>query len=331
MMRVVLFFMLLGAVGLTACDPLAPEVTQEVIVVTSETQVATPTNFGGRIAAPTPTPVIRVTPSPTPTATVLPTATVPPCDQATGTFFESTFESAVNGEAVPFNIYLPPCFFESGRRYPYVILLHGSSYDHNQWQDLAIQQVLDEALSSDPPTLAPMVAVMPQGGTFQENNLFDDGASFETVILDELIPHLERNYCLITQQEGRAIGGISRGGFWAFSIGLRNPGMFISVGGHSPWFVPDNAPATHNPLALAERATGIESLRIHLDNAQNDSGGQNVIVFSNTLRQRNITHAYIINPVGGHDNDYWGANLPEYLSFYSSAWANRPQELPSCQ
>jgi S-formylglutathione hydrolase FrmB len=111
---------------------------------------------------------------------------------------------------------------------------------------------------------------------------------------------------------------------------LRHPDQFAAVGGHSPWFVPDNAPFTHNPLALSESAPGIEGLNIYLDNAQSDSGGANVIVLSNALRNRGLVHSYVINAVGDHSNEYWSAHLPEYLAFYSQTFPKDPAELPSC-
>ena len=46
---------------------------------------------------------------------------------------------------------------------------------------------------------------------------------------------------LLTQVSARyrtngdqAIGGISRGGFWAYHLGLRFADMFVAIGGHSP-------------------------------------------------------------------------------------------------
>ncbi|MBZ0306978.1 MAG: hypothetical protein K8I82_12985, partial [Anaerolineae bacterium] len=222
------------------------------------------------------------------------------CNESGGNLFESTFQSEISGGTVTYNIYLPACFFRFGRRYPYVILMHGSNYRYDQWADMGIKEVLDEGISEQ--TLPPMVVVMPDGGDYQENNIFAEDGSYEDIILKELIPDIEQTYCLWTDARGRAIGGISRGGFWAYSIGLRNPDEFSAIGGHSPWFVPNNAPNTHNPLALAEYAPRIESLRLYLDNSQNDTGGPNVVVFSNELSQRGIAHTYTINPTGGHNN-----------------------------
>lgn len=316
---------------MAACEPLAPEVTQQVIVITNTPtpQSAAPIVTQTAAIVPTRAPVTpTLTPRPTSTQIALPSPTVSQCDEP-GNLFESAFNSEISGGLVTYNIYLPPCFFKFGRRYPYVILMHGSGYQYDQWADLGLQPTLDEGILDG--TLPPMIVVMPDGGDFQENNIFTEGASYEDIILNELIPEIETNYCVWREARGRAIGGISRGGFWAYSISLRNPDMFTAVGGHSPWFVPNNAPNTHNPLALAEFAPNIESLRIYLDNAQNDSGGANVVVFSNELSQRGIVHTYTINPTGGHTNEYWASHMQEYLEFYGRNWPLLLEDLPSCQ
>ena len=329
MKRLLIYALLL----LAACEPLAPDVEQAVIVITNTPEASPAASetplFGNTIPQPptiTPTRAITLTP----TVQIIPTATLPPCDTSEGSFFESSYQSSIAGEAIPYNVYLPPCFFESGRRYPLLILLHGSGYEYTQWIDLGIQEVIESSLGEEG-GIAPMVVVMPEGGVFQETNGFEIGGSYEDMLLDELLPDIERSYCLLEGGTGHAIGGISRGGFWAFSIALRHPDQFAAVGGHSPFFVPDNAPTTHNPLALAESAAGIENLNIYLDNAQSDSGGPNVIVLSNALRNRGMVHSYVINAVGDHSNEYWSTHLPEYLAFYSQTFPKNAAELPSCQ
>src|SRR5688500_13220363 len=206
-----LLFLLLMLIA--ACEPLSPEVTQQVIIVTN-------TPMPGSVATLTPAPThvipTRVPATSTPTLAVIPTGTVPPCEETEGTFLESAFNSNIAGGVVDYHLYLPPCFFESGRRYPYLILLHGAGYTYQQWQELGIKELMDESIADK--TLPPMVIAMPEGGTLQDANVFDAEASFEDLILDEFIPHLEQGFCLVTSRNGRAIGGISRGGFWAFSI-----------------------------------------------------------------------------------------------------------------
>lgn len=313
-----------------ACEPLAPApADQAVIVITN-----TPTE----VVQSSPTPVLS-TPIPTqvlPTATPVNTDTPAPpiaspllCDSDEGLLFDSVFDSEITGTTIDYRIYLPPCFYESGRRFPYVILLHGSGSDETQWSDdIGIHTMLESGLNS--PEIAPMVLVMPFGGPTQEANNFTAGQSWEDVLLSELIPSLERDFCLWNDAQGRAIGGISRGAFWSISMALRNPDIFEAVGGHSPALFEDNAPATHNPLDLAAVAPASIPLRIFVDIARADSSAETVGLFSTTLNTRGVTHTYDVSPTGGHNNDYWASQARNYLEFYSISWPKNISELPSC-
>jgi enterochelin esterase-like enzyme len=233
------------------------------------------------------------------------------------------------GTEVSYQLYLPPCFYETFRRYPYVILLHGTGYTDSMWPDLGVVEMMDQGVTKG--SLPPMVLVMPDGGTLAELNDQSDGTSWESVILQELIPTVEEGFCLWADRQGRAIGGISRGGFWAFSIALRHPEMFSVVGGHSPHFEPDNATPESNPLDLAGRVS-LEKypLRIYMDNGANDYVGPFVIQMSELLREGGIPHQYLINPTGDHTEEYWSSHIAEYLSFYGQTWPYDPDALPSC-
>ncbi|MCI0708809.1 MAG: hypothetical protein L0154_01485 [Chloroflexi bacterium] len=312
-----------------ACEPLAPSQQQQAIIIVTNT----PTSEFPPTA--TPNFVTSLPQRPTPTNTiapvVLPSPTIEPCDEPNGRIISNVFFSTLEGAEVPYRVYVPPCFFQTLRRYPYVILLHGSGYTFEQWtDDLNLQEVMDEMITGPANPLPPMVVVMPEGGTLMQNNFFEIGRSFEDLILSELIPELERQFCVWETADGRAIGGISRGGFWAFSIAFRNPDEFSAVGGHSPAFYEGNAPITHNPLALADTITPQLLLRIYLDNAREDIGGDSVLQLSNILRENGVPHTYDVSPTGGHDNDYWGEHLPDYLAFYGKEWSPNPATYPSC-
>ena len=332
---------------LMACEPLAPEQSPVYVVVTGETpgtgSAATPTaplsdtaavpvqtanspamvNEGGVVNTPLPS----ATPVPIPTA--LPTATPFKCPEQTGRVVQSTFFSAVVGADVSYYMYQPPCFFDTFQRYPYVVLLHGTGYDDGMWVDLGVPSAMDQGIANG--TLPPMVIIMPEGGALAELNNQPDGASFESLVLDELIPAVERDFCLWGSREGRALGGISRGGFWAFSIGLRHPEMFSALGGHSPHFEPDNALPEYNPLDLASSISPAESLpRIYMDHGADDYVGANVLRMSELLRQNGIDYDYFVDPVGDHDMTYWSSHVAEYLSFYGEEWPLDVADLPSC-
>ncbi len=337
-----LLFVCLTFALLAACEPLAPDQTPQIIVVTGETPdriiepSPSPPLGGGADSAPPATafaggvvntPVPSETPVPPPTA--IPSSTPFTCSERTGQVIRSSFASTIARDDVSFRIYLPPCFYDTLQRYPYVILLHGTGYDDAMWDDLGAPAVMDQGITKG--SLPPMVLVMPDGNPIAEDNDRPEGQSYEDVILHELIPAVEADFCLWGSRQGRAIGGISRGGFWAFSIALRHPEMFSALGGHSPHFEVDNAPPAVNPLDVAGRITLDKfPLRIYMDNGADDYVGTNAIRMSDILRENGIKHEYLINPTGDHDVDYWSSHVAEYLAFYGQAWPRDVMALPSC-
>ncbi len=316
---------------IVACEPLAPEpnsqaVNGQAVIVITNTPSPAPLSPSPVLATPLPT---RFVPTDTPIPGPTLTPTVPSCDETEGRLVDSAFRSEITDELIDYRLYFPPCYYLSFWRYPYVILLHGSSFDYTQWTDeIGIHTIMDDADAVG--TIAPMVLIMVEGGQPQELNVFEDGESFEDIILYELIPELENTYCLWTAPEGRAIGGISRGGFWAFSITLRHPDLFAAVGGHSPFFVDDNAPPSHNPLNLATIIRPGMGLRVYLDHARSDSGATNTGRLANLLRENNVDVTYEVSATGGHDNDYWASKARDYLEFYSESWPIDRADLPTC-
>ncbi|MFW5748354.1 MAG: alpha/beta hydrolase [Chloroflexota bacterium] len=319
--------LLVGMLLLAACDPMAPQPTPVAVVISplpSATATERPTS------TPSPTP----TPAPTQTPFVQPTPTAFPCDEDTGRIESfNTFPSAVaGGENLRYLVYVPPCYVETQARFPVVYLLHGLSYREQQWEDIGAITALEQGIRLG--VLPPMILVMPYFGTLGQRNSFPPDASYETHILEELIPAVESQFCVWEDRAYRAIGGISRGGFWAYSIALRNPDVFGAVGGHSAFFPndPREVPPAFDPVSIATNSSLLTEvdLRMYLDNAAADSAGLSQQRLSDRLRERRIPHTYVINPLGEHNNDYWSAYVSEYLEFYGRDWPRSYDALPSC-
>lgn len=316
-------FLLLAA----ACDPMAPLATPVAVIVSPEPSL-TPTPRATNTPTPTRTPI------PSPTPELLPSATPFPCDKDTGEIIEvNEFRSEIaRGENLRYHVYVPPCYVETQVRYPVVYLLHGLSYREQQWVNLGVVEALEQGIRLG--ALPPMILVMPYYGNIGQLNSFPPDPSYETVILDELKPAIESNFCTIENREYRAIGGISRGGFWAFSIAFRHPDIFGIVGGHSAFFPESTSevPAPFNPLDIAQNSSLLPdaNLRIYLDNGASDSAGPSQQRLSNRLQARSIPHSYVINPTGEHNETYWSAHVSEYLAFYGRSWPRSYAELPTC-
>ena len=92
---------------------------------------------------------------------------------------------------------------------------------------------VDAAIRSG--VMPPTIVVMPQG--LNQNRWMDsrDGTKpMESIIIKNLIPHIDATYRTIASREGRAVEGHSMGGLGALHNGFNNPDVFIAVTGNAP-------------------------------------------------------------------------------------------------
>ncbi len=323
--RSFLIVIILLGIVLAACEPMLMYRPTAVAVIVTPL----PTTTSTATATSTATPTATATATATPTST----ATAFPCEENAGQVLPiSDNRSDIARENMRYNVYTPPCYLSSGRRFPVVYLLHGLSYREQQWEELGLITSLNQGIRLG--VLPPMVVVMPFLGNIGSENRFPPDPSYEIYLLEELMPKVERSFCTWNTRSKRAIGGISRGGFWAYSIAMRHPDLFGSVGGHSAYFpaAGDGIPASFNPLELALNASLLQGadLRMYFDNGASDSAGPGQQLFSSRLTGRGITHTYVVHPVGEHDNDYWSTHISEYLTFYAQDWPRTYSDLPDC-
>lgn len=295
----------------------------------------------------TPQPIADATTDPAETEEALPADPAPApaeaafvCEEGDGTLVEGTYPSAIAGQDVSYRVYLPPCYETSGKRYPVLYMMHGlgQGMNYTQWDDMGLDEAAAEGYASG--ALPPFIIVMPDGAVFLPNgtvvhgmNYFSPSNSYEYMILNELMPAIEAEYCTWEAPEGRAIGGLSRGGFWAYEIAFRHPELFSAVGGHSAYFYESpEIPPANNPLNLATDAEGIEGLRLYFDHGSGDypEVQQAMGIITARLDERGLAPTYVVNAVGGHNEDYWAAHTGDYLSFYAAEWPNDINLLPPC-
>lgn len=320
-----LFFLLILTCLIVGCDPMAPRPTPQIIIVTNP-----PT----RTPIPTPTVIVPTrTPVPTSTRAATATPTTYPCQQEGGQVIRfDRNPSDVAGENLRYRVYIPPCYTESLQRFPVVYLLHGQAATESQWEDIGAVTALDQGIALG--ALPPMILVMPFWGVIGNTNAFPPDPSYETVVLDELMPVIEQDFCTIEGRDNRAIGGISRGGFWALSIAMRHPDLFGAAGGHSPALPNDqpDVPPLFSPLDLAlnDEILPEADLRLYIDNAAADLVDAETRLLSSRLSARGIPHTIRVNPVGNHTEEYWATHVTEYLTFYGENWTRNIADLPSC-
>src|SRR5258706_1545855 len=158
---------------LIGCDPLAPNATPVVIVITqtpvpTRTSPPLPTQTATKLSL---TSVPIVTTEAATVASDEPPATESGCTQVKGQIVDLSFDSKILKAPMVYRAYLPPCYGESTRRYPYVILMPGSDKDETEWTDmLKANQALEVGLTMQ--ALPPMLLIMPRGGDLMNLNIF---------------------------------------------------------------------------------------------------------------------------------------------------------------
>ncbi len=224
-----------------------------------------------------------------------------------------------------YRIYLPPCYEEDGRAYPALYMLPGNNQTDAIWDDLGLDEAAESAIKND--EIPPMLIVMPDGGWIALNSS-GGPHSYETVLVEDLIPFIETNYCAWAEADGRAIGGLSRGGYWALEIAFRHPEQFVSVGGHSASLLDIAAGPDLNPQYTG-LSNDLGDLRIYLDIGADDGGIANTRRLHEDMAAQNIPHTWQLNP-GGHNNAYWIAHLANYLAWYAIPWSSDTVQYPAC-
>jgi enterochelin esterase-like enzyme len=162
-------------------------------------------------------------------------------------------------------------------------------------------------------TIAPLIIVMPQ-----ESNYLEDPqiSKYGYALMDELLPWVELNYPTITDRQTRAIGGLSRGAGWAMRLGLINPDLFGSIGGHSL----AQLKGDYFSVPRWRNRTSDEDLpRIYLDIGLLDFVKDTARVFETRLSEYSYPHEWHLN-TGSHTEDYWSEHVDEYLIWYNQAW-----------
>ncbi len=140
------------------------------------------------------------------------------------------FYSPAVDRRMKFDIVLPEDYYQSDTRYPVLYLLHGYMQNYTVWgRNLAAAFYARE--------LNDLIVVLPDAG----NSWFINYASssegqtnnWEDHIVNDVIGHVDKNYRTEPRREGRAVAGLSMGGFGAYSMGLRHSELFVSIGSTS--------------------------------------------------------------------------------------------------
>ncbi len=128
------------------------------------------------------------------------------------------------------------------KRYPVLYLQHGMGEDETGWSTQGLMyNIMDNQIAEG--KCVPMIVVMESGDVEvgfrprpgkdvnEERNLY--GASFAKLMINDLIPMIDKTFRTYTDREHRAMAGLSWGGKQTFDITLTNLDKFSYIGGFS--------------------------------------------------------------------------------------------------
>ncbi len=133
------------------------------------------------------------------------------------------FHSASLGRDMRYRIYLPQNYAQPNRRFPVLYLLHGIYGKFTDWDTQSHLRHYAQDLD--------LIIVMPDAG----NSWYVNSASapqdrFEDYIAKDLMQQVDGNYRTLAAREGRAIAGVSMGGYGALNLALKHPDLFAFAG-----------------------------------------------------------------------------------------------------
>ena len=138
------------------------------------------------------------------------------------------FEAVSIGRLTKYMVLLPQDYETSEKQYPVLYLLHGLLQNYTVWPAMGVAEYIKKY---------DLIIVMPDSGNSWYINWSEseDGEynNWEDFIVYDIIHSVDQTFRTIPSREGRAINGISMGGYGAIMIGLRHPSMFSSIGTHS--------------------------------------------------------------------------------------------------
>ena len=128
-------------------------------------------------------------------------------------------------------ILVPRDYTTSGtnRRYPVLYLLHGAFGGATDWTSAGAQAIIGTAS---------IITVMPNGDPFGfYTNWVNPGdvapQNWRTYHMEQLVPWVDFNLRTVAKKQGRAIAGLSMGGFGAIRYAEQYPNNFATVAGFS--------------------------------------------------------------------------------------------------
>jgi S-formylglutathione hydrolase FrmB len=238
-----------------------------------------------------------------------------------------TFYAPSLARNVTYRVYLPA--IRGAQKLPVVYLLHGGGGDYRDWSlDSSAGQYAAQGF----------ILVMPDGAlSYWVNAAMAPKDRYGDFLTSDLIHDVEERFSAIPDRSGRAIVGISMGGYAAVRLALTRPELFAFAGAISPaihvptmrfswrrfWqsvrlrrvFGPDGSPTRQAGDVFQELNSADPGATpyLYITAGTRDPMVDQIRRLSTALDPRGFHHELRILP-GGHDWHEWNAQIPGCFS-----------------
>ena len=169
-----------------------------------------------------------------------------------------------------------PAGYDVKKRYPVLYLQHGWGEDETAWSNQGHANLIMDNLIAEG-KIKPFIIVMTYGMT---NDVKPGGIrnfnaeTFQTVLVDELIPFVDANFSTLANKSNRAMSGLSMGGMETHAITLARPEAFsyyalLSGGTYTPAEIKDKSQVKLIFLSCGSRENpdGVKKAAVTLNEA----------------------------------------------------------------
>ena len=241
---------------------------------------------------------------------------------------EGTFHSKSLQRDMRYRVLLPRGYEAGTKRFAVLYLLHGLDGDYTDWTTNSKVQDYAQPL--------PLIIVMPDADdSWYANSATVPADKFEDYIVKDLVAEIDARFRTRASRSGRAVAGLSMGGYGALKFALKYPGMFAFAGSLSgaldaPIHLDERVPEYREKLLAAfgphgnpaHSANDLFQLvaradAAHLPYLYVACGAEDGFLpinreFVSSLPSRKIAFEYHETP-GGHSWDYWDRSVRDLL------------------
>ena len=262
-------------------------------------------------------------------------------------------------QVVHYCVYLP-ADYDAGaaqhppKRYPVLYFLHGLGDNEQTLFNSGGWTLLEDLRNQH--KMGDFMIVAPEGKRSFYIDSADGSVRYNEFFLQEFMPQIESKYRIKPGRAGRAISGISMGGYGALRFAFAHPELFSAVSAQSAALITespqtlDSASRTgaplggvlaavfgkpidarhwndNSPFVLAKRnASGLRKLAIYFNCGQDDNYGfeKGAAALHDTLQKDGVKHEYHPYP-GDHSFTYFLSHFAEVMEFHSRAFGLLPK------